>query len=449
MRNNIKLTYLLLFLNLSLTSQPLVFEKVFNFSSNDHLIDFIPTVDQGFIMIGSSSNNSFVMKLDLNGELLWKNTIGTGDDYYFNKIIQTQNSDFLIAGQHLGDAILLRLSNSGDSISSLHYPYTIDDNSFIGVIELENEDLIVAERREQNGGNYPPRIYLRGFTPNGSLKWYKDIGVDNYPVDFILSNNEILVTGVYDMWNVKIWISKYDTIGNWLTGKTMDNNQGNQIIESSSGDLYVAVDGYSSNGNYSVVKLDSDCELEWKLDNNNGYNCYSNTICQIKPAMFAFGGAIQDSLIITVFNDLGDSISSFIYDKYKSQNAKKMFCDETYLTIGADINTNPNNNRSILVIKLLLDSLIASNTSTYIIPEKTKPLIFPNPAEKFIDISDFQVNGETTTILIYSIKGTLQFIEHFEPGYNLEINVGSLNKGNYIAQIITNNKISYEKFIIK
>ncbi len=451
MKNKIRLICIGIFLNISLSSQPLVFEKVFDFSSNDALIDFIPTEDLGFVMIGSSSNNSFVMKLDSNGDLLWKNIIGTSGDF-FTQILQSQNSDLLITGRHSGKAVLLRFSNSGDSISSIYYPYIINNNSFIGVVELENDDLIIVERREQDGGNYPPRVFLRGFSSEGNLNWSRDIGDENYPYSIILTeNSNIVVTGVYDWfgWNgTRIWISRYDSIGNQLTEIVMDELRGNQIIESSNGYLYAAVDGYSSSGNYKAVKLDSDCVLEWTLNNNNGSGYYPNTICQLEPNRFAISGAIQNSLNITIFNGNGDSISSFNYNDYYTQSARKIFSNQTSLTVGGT-KKNSGNNSSILVFQILLDSLYTSNNSSHIQPLKIEANIFPNPAETVIDLSNFQVIGEPTKVLIYSINGDLKLIEQFESGYHLELNVESLNSGYYIAQIITKDKTCYSKFVIK
>jgi len=450
MKNKIRLICIGIFLNLSLSSQPLVLEKVFNFSSNDALIDFIPTEDQGFVMIGSSSNNSFVMKLDLNGDLLWKNIIGTSGDY-FTQIIQTQNSDLLITGQQSGDAVLLRLSNSGDSISSIYYHYMIYENSFIGIIELENEDLIIAERREQDGGNQPPRVFLMGLSSEGSFKWLQDIGDEDYPYSIILTeNSNIVVTGLDDWWDgTKIWISSYDSLGNQLNEIIMDGLSGHQIIESSNGYLYAAVYGISSNGNYKAVKLDSDCVLEWKLNNYyNGYDWYFNTICQLEPNRFAIGGSIQNILEIIIFNENGDSISSFTFNDYIKQHAKRMFSNQTSITVGANIKYSSNNN-SILVFQLLIDSLYTSNNSSNLQSRKTNPFIFPNPAEKVINISDFQAIGEPTTVSIFSINGALKILKQLEPESQLNINIELLTSGFYMAKITTKDKTAYCKFVVK
>ncbi len=208
----------------------------------------------------------------------------------------------------------------------------------------------------------------------------------------------IVTTGLWEWYGPRIWVSKYDTLGNQLSDIILNSSRGNQIIESSDGYYYSAVDGYSSSGDYKAIKLDSDCNVEWKLNNYNGSNYYANTICQLEPNRFAIGGAVQNNVDILIFNENGDSISSFIYDDYYTYSVERIFTDQTNLTIGSTIISN--NNNSILVLQISLDSLYTSINTNSVQSNKIEPAIFPNPATSIIDLSDYKVLGILTKVLI-------------------------------------------------
>ena len=441
--------FLGLTLTLSLFSQSIVLEKVYNWSTYDILTDFISTDDGGYAISGFSENHRFVMKLDSNGDSLWTYIIDQDGGYAWQQtqIIQSMNSDLIIASQLDENAWLLRLSISGDSISSIIWPNSYDENSFISVLEQNNGDLVVSHKYEQNGGNAPPIVFLRCFSSDGILKWTHGLG-NSYPYSVILTTeNEIAMTGWNDPWDMNIWIAKFDSVGNTIYSYNMGGEQGKQLIESTSGDLYALVDGYSApQGTYNAIKLSSDGTEQWKLYDNNGLDGSAYTICELEPNHFAIGGARQGALSIKVFNENGDSLIFFTYDEYYSQHARRIFTDEEYLIVGGS-KKEPDNNRSILILKILLDSLYTGNNQIFH-KNHNIPVVFPNPAKEIIDFSRFQDNGEHTTVKVFDLNGKLQFTEYFGVRNPLILNVEILKPGNYIARVYSKNNTSYFKFII-
>ncbi len=436
-------------LTLSLYSQTIALEKVYNWSTSDVIKDFIPTDDNGYALLGISGFNSFVLKLDSNCDSLWTYIIDTNTNPASQlQIIQSMNSDLIIASKIDEKGFLLRLSSSGDSITSITWPPQYEKTSFIGVLEQNNGDLIVNHRIEQNGGYAPPIATLRCYSSDGNLKWSQGLGY-NYPNDIILtSDNEIVATGVHDDWStMQIWIAKFDSIGNTIYSHNMGSDAGMQIIESSSEDLYAAVNGYSApQGTYDAIKLSSDGTEQWKLYDNNGSDGSYSTICELEPSYFAIGGTKDGALLIKVINENGDSISNFTYSDHHSQHAIRIFTDDEHLVVGAG-KKDTNNNRSILIVKILLDSLYIGTNHIY--NENYNILaVFPNPATDIVDFSSFQDTPEPVTVNVYDLNGKLYFSEYFSERKPLILNVETLRPGSYVANVYSNSNTSYFKFII-
>lgn len=434
----------------SLNSQTILFEKVYDWSEWDMLGDFIPTSDNGYAMTVTSNAQSIVIKLDSNGDSLWSYVIDPNGDAWDSQIIESANSDLIIANQLDGNAFILRLNSSGDSIDGFLYPYAYDDNRFISVIEAVNGDYIVSDRMEQNNGNAPPIVALRSFSSTGILNWSQVLGGSSaYPWDVILtSSNEILATGLYDFWNMKIWIAKFDLFGNILYSNIYEESQVNQIIETSSGEFLASVDGYSmEDGNYNAMKLNPDGTVVWKSYSNNGQDGNSYTICKLKPDRYAIGGEKQGSLAVKTFNGDGDSLGFFTYDSYYFQFASRMFSNEEYLIVGGGIKEQ-DNSRSILILKLLIDSLYTSIEPIVDHSFLSKVIIFPNPVK---DLVKFELHGDQRgplLIEIFDINGMLSHSEYFTALRPLRMNLSFLESGYYFVKVKSKCYTSYGKFII-
>ncbi len=109
------------------------------------------------------------------------------------------------------------------------------------------------------------------------------------------------------------------------------------------------------------------------------------------------------------------------------------------------VSSNPNTPvaGSVLIVdKIELDYPIFSELNIY---DKTKFLIFPNPASDVIYLNDLLDFNSVNIIKIFDIQGKeiFKFDNHFENG----IDISSLDKGNYIIKVYTSNIIHSQKFI--
>ena len=437
-------------MTLSLKSQTVVFEKVYNWSSWDRLADLIQTSDNGYAMTVTSNDRSMVVKLDSNGDSLWSYVIDPVGGAWESQIIESANSDLIIADKFNGHALLLRLNSSGDLIDSFTYGGGSENNSFTSVIECENGDYIVSERKEQNSGIVPPIVTLRSFTNSGAQNWFQILGDSYYPWDVILtSNNEIITTGVYDWEYETIWLAKYDLLGNNIYSNIYEASYGNQIIETPSGELIASVEGYSvSFGEYNAMKFSPDGTVIWKLYNNNGEDGDSYTICQLKQNLYAVGGEKDHSLAIKTFNGDGDSLGFYTYDSYYSQNALKMVSNEEFLIAGGEIREE-DNSMSILILKLTIDSLYTAIKSNDALSLQSKLFAFPNPAKDIIEFVNHSDRHQPVLIEVYDIAGKLRISENFGALRSLRINISYLESGNYYAKVKSSDTTSYCKFIVK
>lgn len=233
-------------------------------ANNDRAYDIIQTNDGGYAVAGETENygpgsdfNTFVVKLDQNGNLDWHNAVGASTGREFGRsIIQTNDNGFAIAG---------RTTNLGPGIG------TGNDKKDMFVFKLNN---------------------------SGSLQWSKGVGGQNdydEANDIIQSNdgnlvlvgrsNDIGVNGSLG----NAYVVKLDQNGiiwNTAVGSATDSlEQANSVVQTTNGDLLVAGES-ASFGN------DNSYDMYVFQLNNTGSNL------QLTKTVGATGGD-DDAYVVT------------------------------------------------------------------------------------------------------------------------------------------------------
>jgi type IX secretion system substrate protein len=425
----------------SINGQPLIFEKNYNWTDNDRTIDFIPIYDNGYALLSITGTNMCVMKLDSNGDSLWSyegSMIG-------RQIIESSNTDLLITGRYENNAILLRISNDGEFISSFIESRPDRENTYAGVAELSNGDLIISEIIYDD--NFIPWNSLVRYSSSG-LEIWRTGGDDYLHNSLIITSDSCILSIMIDLLATHSYILKRDLNGNPVMSSNIGNGPGYQVIESSNFNYFLAIDTHFEGDFYNAIKMDSSGNILWQLRETTEFDVeHAYTICQLNADQFAIGGKSQNILTIKTVSDSGDTLSFYSYNKFQAQYAQKMYSDSENIIVAGSV-IDSTDNKSILVFKMPIDSLITSSNSISYSSTNIEPTIFPNPVYDNIHISHLFDTSESVEIKIYDSNGKLKITENFSPLINPIIcNVNTLLMGTYILKIKSGVKEYNLKFI--
>jgi len=180
------------------------------------------TKDEGVVITGYSiSFNTFgsllyqtyMIKLDANGNLEWEKIFGSQNDYiYGSSVVQTDDDGYLICGalstENESYAMLLKTDNLGNEEwiktypdLGLSYAYHMDktnDDGFI-LIGLKNEQYITSD--------YMTYVLLLKTDENGNAEWNRLFSEMKYTtLEIEVKNNNIVVrnNGEYDAYDLQI-----------------------------------------------------------------------------------------------------------------------------------------------------------------------------------------------------------------------------------------------------
>lgn len=400
-------------------------EKIIDWSNDDRPCDLIKTNDNGYVLLLKSISNVCVLKLDSEGDSVWSYCFDSDNSSvrFKMKVIQSSNNDFLIASEYDRDCYLLRLNNDGDSIDSFVYPGIEYFSSFNDVDELDNGDLIIVSKTYSDSW---PLQNLYRFKANGELVWKKVYTTDQISNVVITSDSSCLMIKS-DIYNT---VSQfYDLDGNKTFTYYLGLGQGVEIIESFDGFYYSAHFGETNDTLNCVKKLDGEGNVLWGLFDPTDYN-FPLSISSLKPDLLSVCGGINEELIIKFFNPDGDSLSSFIYNNYTSQYARNVCLDGDNIVISAGI-IDSLDNRSLLFLKLPLDSVLVNTSSHQLIHDSP---FYPNPAN---DKIFFKEKDKPKEIVIYNINGQKVIVKN---NVTNELNTSFLRNGIYALEILQDNR---------
>lgn len=317
------------------------------------------TKDGGLIAVGflygkiekqnlksQGGRDGLILKYNSNGEIEWSKSIGGTNNDEFYKVIQTQDSGYVIAGyisskdinidpllktQGLQDGIIIKLDSTGNYVWGKTIGGNLDDNIY-SVIEDNNSNLIVTGGFSSNIVNLTEAEkiintgetngFILAYSNNGSYKWHQKIDGNQYlqiidvsqtdngyvvAVNFIgaitidektITSKNSTKTSEYNYTQDGIIIG-YDNKGNYQWHTVIggqENEQLTGIITTSNGDILVY-------GNYASEIILNDKESLFK-NSNIGYDVmilkFSSKDGNYKEkSAITFGGS-KDDLISQV-----------------------------------------------------------------------------------------------------------------------------------------------------
>ncbi|HNV72174.1 MAG TPA: hypothetical protein PKO06_20875, partial [Candidatus Ozemobacteraceae bacterium] len=206
------------------------------------------TSDGGFIVVGTTCSSdgeevgttlgetdALVLKLDVNGELVWSKRLGgIGDDVGYG-VQQTTDSGYVVTGRidvgpetlgalhGLGDVMIVRLDASGEVVWQQHYGGTDEDIGY-GVTQTTDGGFAVigcthssdGDVRGNHGGN---DVWALKLAASGTLEFQHCYGGVDEEVGFAihpLSDGDFIVAGQTHSVNGDLTTRNYRGADLWL-----------------------------------------------------------------------------------------------------------------------------------------------------------------------------------------------------------------------------------------
>jgi len=196
--------------------------KFFEFLDTLFNSELCITKDEGFVITGLSYSfdtsdsliyQTFLVKLDINGNLEWQKIFGSQNDYiYGSSVVQADDDGYLICGtlstENESYAMLLKTDNLGNeewiktySDLGLSYAYHMDitnDGGFI-LIGHKYEQYITSD--------YMTYVVLIKTDENGNAEWNRLFSEMKYTkLEIEVKNNKIVIcnNGDYDAYDLQI-----------------------------------------------------------------------------------------------------------------------------------------------------------------------------------------------------------------------------------------------------
>jgi hypothetical protein len=429
----------------------ILWKKNYGGSSGETIYAIMQTIDNGFIMVGTTASSDgdvtvnrglsdcWVIKIDSLGTIQWQKTFGGSKSESLCSVFQTQNGDYIMGGysnsndfdfsENLGlyDMWILKLNSQGNLIWKKRLGGSKDD--FLAQItNIDDKTFAIAATTNSREGDMTGALgdFSVKMDSSGRVIWKKSFGYYNegdglkYFYALTASPKNIVSVGMkivtraasppHLSYSWDFLITKSDTAGNHLWSKYFggtETEKANSVLALSNGDLLVS--GYAQSDDFDVTDSQGDIDF-WvvridSLGNLKSANCY--------------GGSQEDK------------ISASAIDK-----------DGNLVLVGYSNSTNGtfSQNRGSFDVAVMKLKYNLTSTKESEIAEDI--LVYPNPVEDELILrvpsnlsTTFRLNDVAGKLMYQSKKGEKTTI----------IDVHNLPKGFYILTYTLGNTYHTKK----
>ena len=443
-------------------------QKSLGGTNEDVASSIIQTVDSGYIIAGSSSskdgdvtsnhgdysNDFWIVKLDIKGNLLWEKSLGGSGKEEATSIQQTTDKGYIVSG----------FSNSNDGDVTNIHSHLFD----YWVVKLDSTGIL--QWQKALGGYNDDRAYYIEQTEEGG---YIVAGYSSSKDGDVTTNH-----GSSDYWVVKL-----DSIGNLQWQKSLGGSGPERVtcIKQTNDSGYIIAGFSKSNdgdvvGNkgdydYWLVKLDGKGVLQWQKSLGGTRTDRANSVQQTSDNGFICAGVSEsndgditnkhevsyDYWVIKI-----DSDGNLLWNKTlggtgrDEANFIRQTSDNEYIIAGvsSSIDGDVTGNHSIPGFEGTPDYWIVKlddkQTGTANIISQQDISIYPNPASSklTVDFSCSEFSYKGTIISLLNINGE-KVLEMKTDNFLHNLNLEGIPKGMYFIKIENNAKYLIEKLIVK
>ena len=362
-------------LKLTMNGDTLWTKTVGSDSTYERAYSSIITSDNKILVVGTVQSfsdgiqNMLVIKMDQNGNIIWKKTFGGEVVEIGESVLETDDNGFLITGETTSFGIatpfytnvyLVRTDANGDSLWTRYYGNTWYDYSR-SIIKADDNSYIVSGWYATNGAEVSDFYALR-IQDNGDNTWTRLYGGGGYEYSYDIvkrGNNDFILigntnssgAGSYDIYFVNI-NSNGDTIWTKTFGSSVYENakgalrtdDGNYIVYGQRKPFSV-----SNGSDILLVKLDLNGTSDIEENNNslpssfileqnypNPFNSSTKIKFSIPPHLnppFAKWGKIGGLVTLKVYDVLGSEVATLV-NEYKPAGSYEVAFDGSSLSSG-------------------------------------------------------------------------------------------------------------------
>jgi hypothetical protein len=434
---NSLIAFSLLLSSPGLMSQVVVFEKTYDFSSEDRISDMIQLPDNNFILVGSTINSNgfddiLIIKLNSDGDTLFTRIFNHDTVAVANKIIRLSDDNFIIAGS-LGDqALLVKMNQNMDTLWNKLYSDEYKC-SFQNIVELSNSDLVVAEWIEI----YPTTSKLLRLSNSGELisaisePGSSYVGLVRTPTD------DIYVSGYGgESYAPNFLLRKFDSNCNPVFYNSYNDILGVNTCLSSEDQNYYLGGTITTENSYhpGVIKTDENGLVDWiHTFENVTFSIWlmDMAIDENHRLFFLMEDLFYDQFYIAVLNQTNEQIGYGTFE-ISHPGMSTIIVDNAYLYVSGSVDDETGGSDAY-VIKLYADSLI-TGIRPCLVQNTTQINLFPNPAKNVLEVvTDNAFPGLHFNIAIFNSSGIkVRSIDNFNTLISRDIDISTLPEGIYL-----------------
>lgn len=383
------------------THAQLMFEK--DYSNFVRIRKFAITSDGGMIVAGKSaylSNNDMaMMKLDLNGNVQWAHAYGNGiDDDQAESVIQTLDGGYMLVGSTNTDCYVVKTNSLGVvQWQKTHTP--ISSKRVMDVLQLADSSYIMTVGSSINGGSVASNAGYMKLDKNGNRLWSYSYSSESWTcctynpniyrvLKFNNSSSILLMGSRYGGSSDGGYFLKINSAGTILMERRTISGGGQFLNGIQTADGNIVMVGFNM-----VTKIDTSGNLIWmKKYTGNNYPAFQ-AVAELPNSnllLYAIGDDGYPYLLQT--NSLGVHQSSVKLtginnstDFYKNTTTMLTAPDGTFL-IGFEntIKKFPSNFSSICA-STAVTFTTATESATLLNHNMTKSAGFSSPVKTFVD----------------------------------------------------------------
>ena len=250
------------------------------------------------LVSSSSYSRPFIIKQDMDGQIIWKKYFNTGNEYYGGFYAGKVTGGYIYAVGESPSSIgnsdpwLVKLDTDGNIVWQMSYGESgsTQNNRWYGIDVDSSGNIYTTGRYKQSGASYSQAI-LAKWNSSGTLQWQRrftspsNIYTSGYSVAVDTSGNPYMVGNGYCTTStsntIAGFIIKYNSSGTYQWGKyyeNADNDGYRDIVIDSYNRIFVCGiwqrDGYAKNG--LILRYTTSGSLTWRrslvASINGGYD---------------------------------------------------------------------------------------------------------------------------------------------------------------------------------
>ena len=411
-----------------LTTAQNIFQKILRGTNPDEARCVQQTTDGGYIVTGTTLSfgtgyyDIFLIKFNANGDTVWTKTFGGTDYDDAWSVQQTTDGGYIIAGNTrsfgsgFGDAYLIKTDVNGDLLWSKAIGGTSTDQAFSVQQTTDGGYIATGYSASFNTGDFD--VYLIKTDANGNSVWTKTFGAadtNDYGNSVQQTNDGGYIitgyTGSFGAGGDDVYLIKTDSNGDTLWTKTFggtNNDKGNSVKQTADGGYIIAGSTYSFSSGIAhvyLIKADINGDTLWtKIFDGVGGIGYS--IQETTDTGYIIAGIGNQKVYLIKTNSSGDTLWTKAFGETGFEDGFSVYqtTDGGFIVTGITNTFQPSGDYDIFLIK----TNAAGNSGCY---ESNPPAIILPTATQVSHSASIVITPNTIVTTPTSVAGSAGFAD--------------------------------------